>query len=63
MIRRRSVVVAALGAALAFALPTAFAGSTADPGISATGIYFDTLTDQTGNSFYVTTYDNKTVQF
>ena len=36
VIARRSVLVAVLGAALGVALPTAFAGSAADPGVSAT---------------------------
>ena len=48
MIGRRSAVVAALGAALAVALPTAFAGSTADPGISATTIVIGGTSPLTG---------------
>jgi branched-chain amino acid transport system substrate-binding protein len=48
VIRRRSVVVAALGAALALALPTAFAGSAADPGISATAIVIGGTSPLTG---------------
>jgi branched-chain amino acid transport system substrate-binding protein len=48
VIRRRSVVLAAVGAALAFALPTAFAGSTADPGISPTTIVIGGTSPLTG---------------
>jgi branched-chain amino acid transport system substrate-binding protein len=48
VIRRRSVVVAVLGAALAFALPTAFAGSTSDPGISTTTIVIGGTSPLTG---------------
>ena len=48
MIRRRSVVAAVVGAALAVALPTAFAGSTADPGISASTIVIGGTSPLTG---------------
>ena len=48
MIRRRSVAAAALGAALAVALPTAFAGSAADPGISSTAITIGGTSPLTG---------------
>ena len=48
MIRRRSVVLAAVGAALAFALPIALAGSTADPGISPTTIVIGGTSPLTG---------------
>ena len=48
MIRRRSVAVAALGAALAVALPTAFAGSAADPGVSSTTITIGGTSPLTG---------------
>jgi branched-chain amino acid transport system substrate-binding protein len=48
VIRRRSVVLAAVGAALAFALPTALAGSTADPGISPTTIVIGGTSPLTG---------------
>ena len=44
----RSVVVAAFGAALAFALPVAFAGSSADPGISPTTIVIGGTSPLTG---------------
>ena len=43
MIARRSVLVATVGAALVFALPVAFAGSTADPGVTATTIVLGAL--------------------
>jgi branched-chain amino acid transport system substrate-binding protein len=46
--RRRPVVVAVIGAALAFSLPTAFAGSAADPGISATAIVIGGTSPLTG---------------
>jgi branched-chain amino acid transport system substrate-binding protein len=46
--RRRSVVLAAIGAALAVALPAAFAGSTADPGISPTTIVIGGTSPLTG---------------
>ncbi|MCE3287656.1 MAG: branched-chain amino acid transporter substrate-binding protein [Gaiellaceae bacterium] len=48
MIRRRSAAVAAFGAALAFVLPAAFAGSTADPGISATAVVIGGTSPLTG---------------
>jgi branched-chain amino acid transport system substrate-binding protein len=48
VIRRRSVASAVIGAALAFALPTAFAGSAADPGISATAIVIGGTSPLTG---------------
>ena len=48
MIRRRSVAVAALGAALTVALPTAFAGSAADPGVSSTTITIGGTSPLTG---------------
>ena len=48
MIRRRSAVAAALGAALAVTLPTAFAGSAADPGISSTAITIGGTSPLTG---------------
>ena len=48
MIRRRSVAAAALGAALAVALPTAFAGSAADPGVSSTTITIGGTSPLTG---------------
>jgi branched-chain amino acid transport system substrate-binding protein len=46
--RRRSVVLAAIGAALAVALPAAFAGSQADPGISPTTIVIGGTSPLTG---------------
>jgi branched-chain amino acid transport system substrate-binding protein len=46
--RRRPVAVAVIGAALAFSLPTAFAGSAADPGISATAIVIGGTSPLTG---------------
>jgi branched-chain amino acid transport system substrate-binding protein len=48
VIRRRPVIVAAFGAALAFALPTAFAGSAADPGITTTAIVIGGTSPLTG---------------
>ena len=48
MIRRRSVLVAVVGAALLFALPTAFAGSVADPGVSSTTIVVGGTSPLTG---------------
>ena len=48
MTRRRSVVLAAIGAALAVALPAAFAGSAADPGISPTAIVIGGTSPLTG---------------
>ena len=45
---RRSVLVAAFGAALAVALPVAFAGSSADPGVSATTIVIGGTSPLTG---------------
>jgi branched-chain amino acid transport system substrate-binding protein len=48
VIRRRSAAVAAFGAALAFVLPAAFAGSTADPGISATAVVIGGTSPLTG---------------
>ena len=44
----RSVLVAAFGAALAVALPVAFAGSSADPGVSATTIVIGGTSPLTG---------------
>ena len=46
--KRHSVVLALLGAALAFALPTALAGSAADPGVSATTIVIGGTSPLTG---------------
>jgi branched-chain amino acid transport system substrate-binding protein len=48
VIVRRSVVAAAFGAALVFALPIAFAGSTADPGVSSTTIVIGGTSPLTG---------------
>ena len=48
MTPRRSVLAAALGAALVLALPTALAGSAADPGISATTIVIGGTSPLTG---------------
>jgi branched-chain amino acid transport system substrate-binding protein len=48
VIARRSVVVAAVGSALAFALPAAFAGSAADPGVSPTTIVLGGTSPLTG---------------
>jgi branched-chain amino acid transport system substrate-binding protein len=48
VIRRRSVAFAAVGAALAVALPAAFAGSAADPGISPTTIVIGGTSPLTG---------------
>ena len=48
MIRLRPVLVAATGAALLVALPTAFAGSAADPGISSTTIVVGGTSPLTG---------------
>jgi branched-chain amino acid transport system substrate-binding protein len=48
VIRRRSVLAAALGAALAVALPTALAGSAADPGVSPTTIVIGGTSPLTG---------------
>jgi branched-chain amino acid transport system substrate-binding protein len=45
---RRTLVVAAVGAALVVALPSAFAGSAADPGISATTIVIGGTSPLTG---------------
>ncbi len=45
---RRPVLVAAFGAALAVALPVAFAGSSADPGVSATTIVVGGTSPLTG---------------
>jgi len=48
VIPRRPLVVAAVGAALVVALPSAFAGSAADPGISATTIVIGGTSPLTG---------------
>jgi branched-chain amino acid transport system substrate-binding protein len=48
VIARRSVVVAALGVALACALPVAFAGSTADPGVTSSTIVLGGTSPLTG---------------
>ena len=48
MIPRRSLVVAAVGAALVFVLPAAFAGSAADPGVSSTTIVLGGTSPLTG---------------
>jgi branched-chain amino acid transport system substrate-binding protein len=48
VIARRTVVTAVAGAALVLALPSAFAGSAADPGISATAIVIGGTSPLTG---------------
>jgi branched-chain amino acid transport system substrate-binding protein len=48
VIRRRPVVLAAVCAALVFALPAALAGSTADPGITSTAIVIGGTSPLTG---------------
>jgi branched-chain amino acid transport system substrate-binding protein len=48
VIARPTVVAAAVGAALVLALPTAFAGSAADPGVSSTAIVIGGTSPLTG---------------